>query len=226
MATVTGVTAARANSIEDRLIVAAARQGTSLVFTTEGGQVINIANAFPAMYESTPVGGLFFGTSSANPSTYLGGGKWARWGKGRVPVGVDEADPNFNTVEKEGGASEVAITVAQMPAHDHGANTGYQSHDHSHTGYAAAGGSHTHGQAIPYHRTGISGGGGLSVADNSNYVQQTDAAGYHDHSVSTYGASSNHYHSITAQGGGAAHSNLQKYITCYIWKRMPDNWGG
>ena len=38
------------------------------------------------------------------------------WGSGRVPVGINTSDSNFNTVEKTGGASTVALTTAQMQA--------------------------------------------------------------------------------------------------------------
>ena len=39
-------------------------------------------------------------TTSVNPSAYLGFGTWELWGKGKVPVGVDSGDSDFNTVEK------------------------------------------------------------------------------------------------------------------------------
>jgi hypothetical protein len=48
------------------------------------------------------VGDLYFSTNSENPSKRFGG-TWALWGAGRVPVCVDEAQEEFNTVEKEGG---------------------------------------------------------------------------------------------------------------------------
>ena len=51
---------------------------------------------------SHPVGSLFETTVSTNPGT-LYGGTWAAWGGGRVPVGVNTADSDFNTVEKTGG---------------------------------------------------------------------------------------------------------------------------
>lgn len=224
MATVTGVTAARAKSIEDRLIQSASRQGTSLVLTTVGGQVINVANAFPAIYESHPVGSIYLSVDSRNPSAYMGGGKWARWGVGRVPVSVNENDGNFNAVEKLGGVPDVTLDITQIPSHDHGALTGNQDRDHTHTGWANANGQHSHTQWISAHRTGIQGGGGLSVADNSYTTSTTWDAGSHDHTVGTYGASHGHYHGIAPQGGGGSHTNLQPYITCYMWKRMPDNW--
>ena len=51
---------------------------------------------------SHPVGSLFETTVSTNQGA-LYGGTWAAWGGGRVPVGVNTADNDFNTVEKTGG---------------------------------------------------------------------------------------------------------------------------
>lgn len=50
------------------------------------------------------VGKLVFETSNTNPATYLGFGTWELWGAGRVPVGVDLNDIDFNEVEKTGGS--------------------------------------------------------------------------------------------------------------------------
>ena len=60
-----------------------------------------INSAVQKMY---PVGSIKISTSSANPSTYMGFGKWVAWGSGRVPVGVDTSDTDFSTVEKTGGS--------------------------------------------------------------------------------------------------------------------------
>ena len=49
-------------------------------------------------------------TNSANPSTYLGFGTWTAWGSGRVPVGINSSDGDFNTVNKTGGAKTVNIS--------------------------------------------------------------------------------------------------------------------
>ena len=50
-----------------------------------------------------PVGSLYFSTDPTSPSQIFGG-TWIAWGAGRVPVGVDTKQTEFNTVEKTGGS--------------------------------------------------------------------------------------------------------------------------
>lgn len=66
-----------------------------------------------------PVGSIFMTTNSNNPATYMGFGEWEAWGSGRVPVGVDDTQTEFETVEQTGGATTHTLTKAQMPAHTH-----------------------------------------------------------------------------------------------------------
>jgi hypothetical protein len=49
------------------------------------------------------VGRIIMDTENVNPATYLGFGVWKLWGTGKVPVGVDANDTDFNEVEKTGG---------------------------------------------------------------------------------------------------------------------------
>lgn len=65
-----------------------------------------------------PIGSIFMSTASANPGAYLGG-TWELWGKGRVPVGVDEAQTEFASAEKTGGEKTHTLSVNEMPAHRH-----------------------------------------------------------------------------------------------------------
>ena len=45
------------------------------------------------------------------------GGTWVAWGAGRVPVGVDTSDSDFNAPNKTGGVKEVTLINGQMPKH-------------------------------------------------------------------------------------------------------------
>ncbi|MCW1023376.1 DUF859 family phage minor structural protein [Streptococcus anginosus] len=49
-----------------------------------------------------PVGSIYQSTAPTNPTTFMGG-VWERFGNGRVLVGVDEADADFNAANKIGG---------------------------------------------------------------------------------------------------------------------------
>lgn len=66
-----------------------------------------------------PVGSIYMSVTNANPGTWLVGTTWVAWGSGRVPVGVNTSDSNFNTVEKTGGEKTHTLSTAEMPAHRH-----------------------------------------------------------------------------------------------------------
>ena len=65
------------------------------------------------------VGKIIMDTANVNPATYLGFGTWTLWGAGRVPVGVDTTDSDFNSVEKTGGEKKRQITINNLPEHTH-----------------------------------------------------------------------------------------------------------
>ena len=151
-----------------------------------------------------PVGSIYMSVNATNPSAYFGG-TWVAWGAGRVPVGINTADGNFNTVEKTGGAATVALSAAQMPAHTHGVGTLKN----------ASNGAHTHNLQNQKAAWGVDGGGNRVLVDAvAGYTavtnKKTTSAGGHTHTIS--GATD-------SAGSGSAHSNLQPYIVCYMWKR-------
>ena len=55
-----------------------------------------------------PVGSIYMSTDSTDPK-YLFGGTWEQWGTGRVPVGVNASDSDFNAAGKTGGAKTVNL---------------------------------------------------------------------------------------------------------------------
>ena len=65
-----------------------------------------------------PVGSIYMSVSSANPETIFGG-TWVAWGAGRVPVGIDTGQTEFNTVEKTGGHK-------LLQSHSHGLTGQFQ----------------------------------------------------------------------------------------------------
>jgi len=75
-----------------------------------------VLNFIDAMF---PVGAILMSANNVNPGTHLQGTTWVAWGSGRVPVGINTADTDFNTVEKTGGAKTHTLTIAEMPSHNH-----------------------------------------------------------------------------------------------------------
>ena len=125
-----------------------------------------------------PVGSIYMSVNPTNPSELFPQTAWMEWGQGRVPVGVDPSQAEFNAAEKIGGSKTVTLTVDQMPRHTHNVPKPewYGVTSELDTGF------------------------GLLRTKNPNK----------DGSDGFVSASA---------GGGKAHSNLQPYITCYMWVR-------
>lgn len=68
-----------------------------------------------------PVGSIYVNaTSSTNPGTLLGFGTWTAFGAGRVMVGLDGTQTEFDVAEETGGAKTHTLVTSEMPAHTHG----------------------------------------------------------------------------------------------------------
>ncbi|MCK1200580.1 DUF859 domain-containing protein [Streptococcus uberis] len=89
-----------------------------------GGFFVNGKSLLDIFY---PVGTIYESVNATNPSTFMGG-TWTRFGNGKVLVGVDENDADFNTVNKTGGEKKHTQTIAEMPSHTHGGDNGKQFH--------------------------------------------------------------------------------------------------
>jgi hypothetical protein len=76
------------------------------------------ASVFSAIY---PVGSIYMSATmnSAAQVEAAFGGTWEAWGAGRVPVGVDASQSEFDTVEETGGEKTHLLTVDEMPSHRH-----------------------------------------------------------------------------------------------------------
>lgn len=61
----------------------------------------------PALEQCYPIGSIYQSTEPTNPSTFMGG-VWERFGNGRVLVGFDETDADFNAANKQGGEKTVS----------------------------------------------------------------------------------------------------------------------
>lgn len=98
--------------------------------------VLNMANVMNDHFDHQDykVGDIFLSFSSTNPSIQFGYGTWALVSQGRMLVGVDTSQTEFNTVRKTGGAKTHTLTTAEIPSHLHDkgtlnvyANAGYAS---------------------------------------------------------------------------------------------------
>jgi hypothetical protein len=78
---------------------------------------VSPSNNLQAAY---PVGSIYMNaTANTNPNTLFGFGTWVAFGAGRMPVGFDSTQTEFNTIGKTGGTKTETLTTAQIPSHNH-----------------------------------------------------------------------------------------------------------
>lgn len=96
--------------------------------TEINAQIQNIIDTLPttianAILEDNkkkyPIGKIILSEVGTNPNSYLGFGTWELWGQGKVPVGVNIEDDDFNEAGKTGGEKKHTLTIDEMPSHSH-----------------------------------------------------------------------------------------------------------
>jgi hypothetical protein len=70
------------------------------------------------LLKAYPIGSIYTSAVATSPSTYFGG-TWVSFGAGKVLVGLDAADADFDTAEETGGSKTHTLTTSEMPAHTH-----------------------------------------------------------------------------------------------------------
>lgn len=139
-----------------------------------------------------PVGSIYMSVNSVNPQT-LFGGTWVRWGNGRVPVGIDTSQTDFNTPEKTGGTKthnhdfRIAMRFFYGSACGESDTTtgAYRFSDNSYGGWR---------NSMP--ATSVT--ANTSFQDNNKYATALGQC---------------------SDGNTSYTNNMQPYITCYMWKR-------
>jgi len=84
-----------------------------------------------------PVGHVLIDTTGTDPATYLGYGTWAKIGAGRVLIGQDTGDGDFDTLLETGGAKTVAAAGSVAAPTISGSTAAESSHTHSVTSNVA-----------------------------------------------------------------------------------------
>jgi len=144
----------------------------------DGSTIVNGQTLYPALWAVLPLG-FKFGSSIILPDT-----------RGRVTVGRNPSDADFDNVGDLGGAKTVTLTTAEIPSHNHTQN----AHGHS------LGPGQDFGTFF-----GGNPGGFATFALQVQAINQSTYQGAYSATANT--ATNN------PAGGGGAHTNLQPYIT-------------
>ena len=154
-----------------------------------------------------PIGSVFISTNNTNPATLLGFGTWTAFAAGRVLVGLDAGQTEFDTLGEVGGEKTHTLTTGEMPAHTHAQDP------------------HGHGVTDPGH-THLTQRYPTTTGGSSGFTNDTSMSGTPtDNTLPTkVSATSVTVNNATATnqsaGGGAAHNNLQPYLVVCFWERV------
>lgn len=152
----------------------------------------SISNIWNIIY---PIGSIYMSVNNIDPSI-LFGGTWERFGQGRTLVGVDSGNINYNSPNKFGGNE----------THNHGYRVGWYGY------YNAV--ANSDAQAIMLYdyetttwKSGATDSGmPASIGYNSGLSGSTTNLTSIAH--------------LSAYAHTEAETNIQPYVTCYMWKRI------
>jgi microcystin-dependent protein len=141
--------------------------------------------------------------------------------KGRIPVGLDSTQTEFDTLAETGGAKTVTLSTSEIPSHLHTITHDHGTHSHSASIIIDNAGSHNH-TITTTSGSLLAASGTAAVAITNEFSNTTGSAGTHTHTATV---TVNNSSAITftgnsgSTGGGGAHNNLQPYIVVnYIIK--------
>lgn len=93
------------------------------------------SNKFLTANDIYPVGQIVIKGDNADYSNWLGFA-WERTAVGKVLVGIDSTDTDFNTIGKTGGEKTHKLTPPEMPNHTHALKTGAKTATWAEPNYA------------------------------------------------------------------------------------------
>lgn len=167
------------------------------------GQTVNRAD-YPALWAFIVEQGLspsMFGVGDGTTTFVLPDAR------GRFLINGGTLGPNTYAAGATGGAADVTLTSAQIPAHTHPATSSAGGHDH---GGADSGAGGNHGNHNSGSATAAS---ALAGSQDFFFNYATNIAvgnAGHSHGISTDGA---HTHTVPANtGGGGAHENRPPFL--------------
>lgn len=155
--------------------------------------------------EAFPVGSVFLSVVSTNPGTLLGYGTWSAIAAGKMLVGLDSGDTDFDTAEETGGTKTKTIAQANLPDISTGAGTA-----HTHT-------QNAHSHVIGQVRDATTGGSTTNIAKTADTSSTIGTATSTDSATATNQNESAHTHSLG--GSGTALNVMNPYFVVYIFKR-------
>lgn len=144
-----------------------------------------------------PIGSIYSNADdNTNPNTLLGFGTWDPFGEGKVVIGIDSTDPDFDVVGSgtntngTTGEKTHTLTVDELPAHDHVDNRNtYDSNN------------------VLLRR----------ASDGRNSPSSTDTT-VGEIQIAGTNAYDDPFPRI--EGNDDPHNNLQPYTVVYMWKRI------
>ncbi len=123
----TGIDAAKIKALVGVVEPAIASDGTSPTLSS-GITVDDLRTLLQIRaLDAYPVGSIYMSVNSTNPQTVFGG-VWQAIAPGRVLVGMDPSDTDFDSLLEEGGEKEVTLGESELPAHKHDILTRQQAH--------------------------------------------------------------------------------------------------
>lgn len=187
----------------------------------------------PGGGQAFPVNSVFISVVSTNPNTLLGYGTWSAIATGRMLVGFDSADTDYNTVEKIGGAKTHTHANHAALSHVGGAvdahsGSGVDAHS-AHSGAAVDAHSGSGVDAHSAHAGGAVDAHSVTQPSAHSFTQPTIAwpAGVPTNAAHTHDA-----HTTAATGSSGAsrlsgpttHSSIAPVISWPVG--VPTNSGG